>query len=196
MNPQGPVLQVWLPLHICNSRAHGGAPGCRRVSRVVPSKGGRAVTHGLVEISQCLRGLTGVLDTPGMVCLQEGGWGGPQVRAVLGVHTFGARCTLGVGHCQGEGRPTGLGMGRHSGGCRGCDVVTRGQSPKLLFLSRTLHPAFASTWSNVQPEALWDFPGCPVVGTLHFHCWGHADRTRVRSLVRELRSHTLCDTVK
>ena len=20
----------------------------------------------------------------------------------------------------------------------------------------------------------WDFPGCPVVRTLHFHCWGHA----------------------
>ena len=45
--------------------------------------------RGLVEISRCLQGLAGVLDTLGMVCLQEGGWGGPQVRAVLGVHTGG-----------------------------------------------------------------------------------------------------------
>ena len=49
----------------------------------------------------------GVPDT---LCPQEGGWVSTQVKAVL-VHTFGARCTLGVGHCQGEEGPTGLRMG-------------------------------------------------------------------------------------
>ena len=35
-----------------------------------------------------------------------------------------------------------------------------------------------------------DFPGSPVVKTLHFHC----REARVQSLVRELRSHTLHST--
>ena len=37
-----------------------------------------------------------------------------------------------------------------------------------------------------------EFPGSPVVRTLHFHCPG----PRVRSLVRELRSHKLQSAAK
>ena len=66
--------------------------------------------RGLVEISQCLRGLAGVLDTPGMVCLQEGGLGGPQERAVLGVHTGGG-APSGVGGESHWTRDTALPLG-------------------------------------------------------------------------------------
>ena len=131
--------------------------------------------RGLVEISRCLRGLAGVLDTLGMVCLQEGGWGGPQVRGVLGVHTGGG-APSGVGEFHWT-QDVSLPLGSKVGVTRPPEA-----SPKLLFSSYTLYPAFASTWPNVQPGALWDFPGCPGVGTLHFHCWGHADHGPCRTM--------------